>query len=127
MEVNQIMKGDFEHFMAKEIFEQPESLQGTMRGRIIPPTPAHPYGRIHLGGLVGFAKNITRSRRIILIGCGTSYHGCVAARTLFEEMTELPVRRPDEPSPGGLPHLRCINTPFPPVCIFALTSVLNEC
>lgn len=54
MEVEQIMKGDFEHFMAKEIFEQPESLQGTMRGRIIPPSEGNPHGRIHLGGLVRF-------------------------------------------------------------------------
>lgn len=41
---------------------------------------------------MGFAKNISRSRRLILVGCGTSYHGCVAARPLFEEMTELPVQ-----------------------------------
>lgn len=45
------MKGTFEHFMAKEIFEQPDSIQGTMRGRIIPPSAENPYGRIHLGGL----------------------------------------------------------------------------
>ena len=73
--------------MQKEIHEQPESLVQTMRGRVAfarPPPGVDPYlapPRIKLGGLAGGnADTIRRSRRIILVACGTSYHACLAAR-----------------------------------------------
>ena len=47
--------------------------------------------RVFLGGMVNFVSTIRRSRRIILCGCGTSYHSCIAVRQLMEELTELPV------------------------------------
>ncbi|XP_065177937.1 glutamine--fructose-6-phosphate aminotransferase [isomerizing] 1-like [Sycon ciliatum] len=86
MELQQIMKGNFEAFMQKEIFEQPESVVNTMRGRI-----NFEEGTVTLGGLVSHLSEIRRSRRLIFIACGTSYHSAMATRQLLEELTELPV------------------------------------
>eukprot|EP00741_Cyanophora_paradoxa_P021509 tig00021357_g20765.t1 len=85
MEVSQIMKGNFPHFMLKEIYEQTESVVNTMRGRVLPDN------RVVLGGLKDHVHSIRRSRRIILLGCGTSYNACVATRQTMEELCELPV------------------------------------
>nr|CAB3248902.1 glutamine--fructose-6-phosphate aminotransferase [isomerizing] 2 [Phallusia mammillata] len=86
MEMQQIMKGNYSSFMQKEIFEQPESVVNTMRGRML-----WDERRIVLGGLMDHINEIRRCRRIIFIACGTSYHSAVATRQLIEEMTELPV------------------------------------
>ncbi|XP_029439585.1 glutamine--fructose-6-phosphate aminotransferase [isomerizing] 2 isoform X2 [Rhinatrema bivittatum] len=86
MELQQIMKGNFSAFMQKEIFEQPESVVNTMRGRVNFET-----NRVLLGGLKDHLKEIKRCRRMIMIGCGTSYHAAVATRQVLEELTELPV------------------------------------
>ena len=59
--------------MQKEIFEQPESVVNTMRGRI-----NFEDGRVLLGGLKSQLANIRRSRRIIFSACGTSFHSCIA-------------------------------------------------
>jgi glutamine---fructose-6-phosphate transaminase (isomerizing) len=80
MEVEQIKKGDFDHFMKKEIHEQPNSLTTSMRGRL-------KDGVVGLGGLKDHMRTIRRSRRIIFIGCGTSYHAALAARPIMEELT----------------------------------------
>ncbi|CAN9514927.1 unnamed protein product [Ophioblennius macclurei] len=86
MEMQQIMKGNFEAFMQKEIFEQPESVVNTMRGRI-----CFDSNTVVLGGLKDHLKEIKRCRRLIMIGCGTSFHAAVATRQILEELTELPV------------------------------------
>ncbi|XP_065143593.1 glutamine--fructose-6-phosphate aminotransferase [isomerizing] 2 [Paramisgurnus dabryanus] len=86
MELQQIMKGNFKAFMQKEIFEQPESVFNTMRGRICFDT-----NEVTLGGLKDHLKEIKRCRRLIIIGCGTSFHAGVATRQILEELTELPV------------------------------------
>jgi glucosamine--fructose-6-phosphate aminotransferase (isomerizing) len=86
MELNEIMKGPYKHFMQKEIFEQPDSTYNTMRGRI-----DFDDSVITLGGLKQFLPTIRRCRRIIMIACGTSYHSCLATRSIFEELTEIPV------------------------------------
>ncbi|XP_030638922.1 glutamine--fructose-6-phosphate aminotransferase [isomerizing] 2 [Chanos chanos] len=86
MELQQIMKGNFKAFMQKEIFEQPESVVNTMRGRICFETNA-----VVLGGLKDHLKEIKRCRRLIIIGCGTSFHAGLATRQILEELTELPV------------------------------------
>ncbi|ODQ67178.1 isomerising glucosamine-fructose-6-phosphate aminotransferase [Nadsonia fulvescens var. elongata DSM 6958] len=86
MELNEIMKGSFDHFMQKEIFEQPESVINTMRGRI-----DFEKKTVQLGGLRSFLPTIRRCRRLIMIACGTSYHSCLATRSTFEELTEIPV------------------------------------
>ncbi|KXZ56100.1 hypothetical protein GPECTOR_2g982 [Gonium pectorale] len=95
LEVEQIMKGGYDHFMQKEIHEQPESLLQTMRGRVQFQRPAvgNPYltPRVKLGGLVEHGATVRRCRRIMLVACGTSFHACLAARKTLEEMCEVPV------------------------------------
>lgn len=86
LELAEIMKGQFDHFMQKEIFEQPESVVNTMRGRV-----NFEQGAVKLGGLKAYVPTIRRARRLIFIACGTSYHSCVATRAIFEELTEIPV------------------------------------
>uniref|UniRef100_A0A4W3H1P8 glutamine--fructose-6-phosphate transaminase (isomerizing) n=1 Tax=Callorhinchus milii TaxID=7868 RepID=A0A4W3H1P8_CALMI len=86
MELQQIMKGNYSSFMQKEIFEQPESVVNTMRGRV-----DFENCTVILGGLKDSIKEIRRCRRLIIIACGTSYHTGVATRQILEEQTELPV------------------------------------
>ncbi|KIX00316.1 glutamine-fructose-6-phosphate transaminase (isomerizing) [Rhinocladiella mackenziei CBS 650.93] len=86
LELQEIMKGKFDHFMQKEIFEQPESVVNTMRGRLDVANKT-----VTLGGLRQYISTIRRCRRIIFIACGTSYHSCMAVRGAFEELTEIPI------------------------------------
>ncbi|KAL2007130.1 hypothetical protein VTN00DRAFT_8568 [Thermoascus crustaceus] len=86
LELQEIMKGKFDHFMQKEIFEQPESVVNTMRGRLDVANK-----KVTLGGLRQYISTIRRCRRIIFIACGTSYHSCMAVRGVFEELTEIPI------------------------------------
>ncbi len=86
MELAEIMKGSFDHFMQKEIYEQPESVVNTMRGRV-----DFDKRQVKLGGLTAFLNTIRRCRRIVMTACGTSYHSCLATRAIFEELTEIPV------------------------------------
>lgn len=86
LELQEIMKGKFDHFMQKEIFEQPESVVNTMRGRLDVENKT-----VTLGGLKQYISTIRRCRRLIFIACGTSYHSCMAVRGAFEELTEIPI------------------------------------
>ena len=86
IELAAIMKGNFDHFMQKEIFEQPESVINTMRGRV-----DFEKRTVTLGGLKSYLTTIRRCRRIVFVACGTSYHSCLATRATFEELTEVPV------------------------------------
>ncbi|KFA64407.1 hypothetical protein S40285_01018 [Stachybotrys chlorohalonatus IBT 40285] len=86
LELQEIMKGKFDHFMQKEIFEQPESVVNTMRGRLDTENKT-----VTLGGLRSYISTIRRCRRIIFIACGTSYHSCMAVRGIFEELAEIPI------------------------------------
>ncbi|MCP9265893.1 Glutamine--fructose-6-phosphate aminotransferase [isomerizing] 1 [Dirofilaria immitis] len=85
LELQQIMMGDFKTFMQKEIYEQPDSIVNTMRGRILDD------GTVVLGGIKDYLMDIKRCRRLILIACGSSYHSALACRQIMEELTELPV------------------------------------
>lgn len=86
LEIQQIMKGNYKYFMQKEIFEQPESVVNTMRGRV-----DYENLKVTLGGIKDYITEIKRCRRLIFIACGTSYHSAIATRQLMEELTELPV------------------------------------
>ena len=86
LELQEIMKGKFDHFMQKEIFEQPESVINTMRGRLDVANKS-----VTLGGLKQYISTIRRCRRLIFIACGTSFHSCMAVRGAFEELTEIPI------------------------------------
>lgn len=90
MEVEQINKGNYEHYMQKEIHEQPESLTTTMRGRLIRGGSCKTKS-VLLGGLKDHLKTIRRSRRILFIGCGTSYNAALASRPILEELSGIPV------------------------------------
>ncbi|KAG8363640.1 hypothetical protein BUALT_Bualt19G0043500 [Buddleja alternifolia] len=90
MEVEQINKGKYEHYMQKEIHEQPDSLTTTMRGRLIRGGSCKAKS-VLLGGLKDHLKTIRRSRRIVFIGCGTSYNAALAARPILEELSGIPV------------------------------------
>lgn len=87
VELNQLSKGDFPHFMLKEIFEQEQTLANTMRGRV-----DYEKYKITLGGLTSHMGDIMISRRIVFVGCGTSFHSAVAARLLVEELASVPVQ-----------------------------------
>lgn len=86
MEVEQINKGKYEHYMQKEIHEQPESLTTTMRGRLLRGGSCKAK-TANLGGLKEHLRTIRRSRRIVFIGCGTSYNAALAARPILEELS----------------------------------------
>jgi glucosamine--fructose-6-phosphate aminotransferase (isomerizing) len=86
MEIQEIMKGSYKTFMEKEIFEQPDSVVNTMRGRLNFET-----NKVVLGGIREFLTEIRRCRRLIMIACGTSFHSALATRQIVEELTELPV------------------------------------
>lgn len=86
MEIQEIMKGQYSYFMQKEIFEQPESVMNTMRGRV-----NFEQKEVILGGIKEYLSEIKRCRRLLFIACGTSYHSAIATRQLLEELTELPV------------------------------------
>ena len=73
IELAEIMKGQFDHFMQKEIYEQPESVVNTMRGRI-----NFDSRTVTLGGLKAYLPVIRRCRRLLFVACGTSYHSCIA-------------------------------------------------
>eukprot|EP00121_Abeoforma_whisleri_P003960 Awhi_evm1s3573 len=81
MEIQQLMRGNYDHYMQKEIFEQPESVLNTMRGRI-----NFEKNEVTLGGLQKDLDDMRRCRRILFISCGTSYHSTLAARAFIEEM-----------------------------------------
>lgn len=86
MEVAALEKGGYEHFMLKEIFEQPTSIADSMRGRIDPQT-----NTVWLGGLVDVREQLERARRFIIVACGTSWHAGLVAEYLFEEYARVPV------------------------------------
>ncbi|EAX93534.1 SIS domain containing protein [Trichomonas vaginalis G3] len=82
LSLESIAKGNYGHFMLKEIMEQPNSLAATTRGRILPGSTD-----IHLGGMIPYIETIKQSKYIIFIGCGTSYNAALAVRPLFEQFT----------------------------------------
>ncbi len=86
MDLGEIEKGGFEHFMLKEIFEQPRAIEDTIRGRI-----SLERKEIMLGGLYSVMDKLVSAKRIIIIGCGTSWHAGLVGEYLFEEIARIPV------------------------------------
>ncbi|WP_304238634.1 glutamine--fructose-6-phosphate transaminase (isomerizing) [Jiulongibacter sediminis] len=86
MELESIEKGGFEHFMLKEIFEQPKSIGDCMRGRLNAET-AH----IQLGGLINHLEKLAKAKRIVFVACGTSWHAGLVGEYLFEELARINV------------------------------------
>ena len=86
LKIGEIDKEGFEHFMLKEIFEQPRAIHDTFRGRVLPD-----YTGVMLGGLHGVLDSVAQAERIIIIACGTSWHAGLLGEYLFEEYTRIPV------------------------------------
>jgi len=84
--IDAIEKGGFEHFMLKEIFEQPQSIKDTFRGRIRPD-----FTDIRLGGLNVVMPKLINAKRIIIVACGTSWHAGQVGEYLLEEYARIPV------------------------------------
>ena len=86
IELESIEKGGYEHFMLKEIFEQPKSVADSMRGRI-----NSNQGFLQLGGLTEYINRLVSADRIVIVACGTSWHAGLVAEYIFEELARVPV------------------------------------
>ncbi|CAG5007000.1 Glutamine--fructose-6-phosphate aminotransferase [isomerizing] [Dyadobacter sp. CECT 9275] len=86
MELEAIEKGGYDHFMIKEIFEQPRSIADSMRGRLRA-EDAH----LQLGGLEAYLDKLAETERIVIVACGTSWHAGLVAEYLFEELARINV------------------------------------
>ena len=86
MKLEAMEKGGYEHFMLKEIYEQPRSIADSMRGRF-----DSRNGTLKLGGLREFETKIVNAKRIIIIACGTSWHAGMVAEYLIEDLARIPV------------------------------------
>ena len=86
LNIDAIEKGGFNHFMLKEIYEQPNSIQDTMRGRIDPVTK-----EIKLGGILEYQQKIVNANRIIIVACGTSWHAGLIGEYIIEDFARIPV------------------------------------
>ncbi len=86
LELEAIEKGGYEHFMLKEIFEQPKSIKDCMRGRL-----NAAENRLTIGGIREYANKLTNSDRIIINACGTSWHAGLVSEYFIEEFCRIPV------------------------------------
>ena len=86
IELEAIEKGGFDHFMLKEIYEQPKSISDCMRGRLNAET-----NTMMLGGIRDYVDNMVDANRIIIIACGTSWHAGLVAEYIFEDLCRIPV------------------------------------
>ena len=86
MQLEALEKGGYEHFMLKEIYEQPRSIEDCMRGRI-----SVTKGQIMLGGIKDYIDKMANADRIIIVACGTSWHAGLVGEYLFEDLARIPV------------------------------------
>jgi glucosamine--fructose-6-phosphate aminotransferase (isomerizing) len=86
LNIENIDKGEYKHFMLKEIHEQPCSITDTFRGRI-----AMDESKIFLGGILDIMPRLLEAKRVIIIACGTSWHAALVGEYLFEEYARIPV------------------------------------
>ncbi len=85
-DLEQIEKGGFDHFMLKEIHEQPETIRNTFRGRVV-----YDDGDGHLGGLNMDARELRSVKRIVFLACGTSFHAGMVGEYMIEDLARIPV------------------------------------
>ena len=86
LKIGEIDKEGFAHFMLKEIFEQPRAIHDTFRGRVLPD-----HSGIMLGGLHDVLDTLSKTERMIIVACGTSWHAGLLGEYLFEEYARIPV------------------------------------
>lgn len=86
MKLEELEKGGYDYFMLKEIYQQPETIADCMRGRL-----NVKEGWVHLGGLEEFSNRIQNADRLIIAGCGTSWHAGLIGEYLIEDLARIPV------------------------------------
>jgi glucosamine--fructose-6-phosphate aminotransferase (isomerizing) len=86
LKLEMLEKGGYDHFMLKEIYEQPRSIRDCMRGRIYPQE-----GKVQLGGIKEYTEKLKNVDRIIIVACGTSWHAGLVGEYLIEEFARVPV------------------------------------
>jgi glucosamine--fructose-6-phosphate aminotransferase (isomerizing) len=86
MQLEQLEKGGYDHFMMKEIYEQPRSIHDSMRGRL-----RVKDGLVHLGGMGEYKQKLINAERIIIVACGTSWHAGLVGEYLIEDLARIPV------------------------------------
>jgi glucosamine--fructose-6-phosphate aminotransferase (isomerizing) len=86
MNLEEIEKGGYEHFMLKEIYEQPRAIKDTYRGRLLAD-----QGLIRMAGIDLNLEKFTNANRIIIVACGTSWHAGLVAEYIFEDLARIPV------------------------------------
>ncbi len=86
LELDAIEKGGYDHFMLKEIFEQPNSIADCQRGRLNASD-----GKLVLGGIQKYAEEIVNAEKIVIVACGTSWHAGLVAEYIFEDLCRIPV------------------------------------
>lgn len=86
LDLASIEKGGYSHFMLKEIYEQPKAIFDTFRGRLLPE-----QSMIRMGGLFEYKEKFINADRIIIVGCGTSWHAGLVGEYLFEDLARIPV------------------------------------
>ena len=86
LEIEALEKGGYEHFMLKEIYQQPETVADCMRGRI-----NSEENWVHLRGVSEYAEKFTNAKRLLIVSCGTSWHAGLIGEYLFEDLARLPV------------------------------------
>ncbi|MEE9437929.1 MAG: glutamine--fructose-6-phosphate transaminase (isomerizing) [Saprospiraceae bacterium] len=86
LKLEELEKGGYDHFMLKEIFQQPTTIGGSMRGRI-----NAEEGWVSVGGMQDNMSKFVNAKRIIFVACGTSWHSALIAEYLFEELVRVPV------------------------------------
>ena len=86
MQLEELEKGGYEHFMLKEIYEQPRAIHDSFRGRL-----NAKEGWVSLGGIKDYEDQIAKANRIIIIACGTSWHAALVAEYYFEDLARIPV------------------------------------
>lgn len=86
LKLEMLEKGGYDHFMLKEIYEQPTSIYDSMRGRLNATT-----GQIAMGGLLEYEQMLLNARSLTVAACGTSWHAGIVAEYLFEDLARLPV------------------------------------
>lgn len=84
--LSQLEKEGYEHFMLKEIYEQPRSILDSMRGRL-----NAEKGIVSLGGIIDYEQKLLKAKKIIMIACGTSWHAGLVGEYLFEDLARIPV------------------------------------
>ena len=86
LNIEEIEKGGFNHFMLKEIFEQPKAIQDTYRGRL-----KVNKGLVKMSGIDDNIEKLSNAQKITIVGCGTSWHAGLVAEYIFEEIARIPV------------------------------------